>query len=178
MYIAGDEVVLLRDLGDVVLASCEGVIGWVRKGDARFVSMASTSGRSSQDVHVKNALPRTVLTAPSPPTTQSMTLPDEPTAFPGPLDLKRISGPFELESPQQSPGIEKEGQRYFPQQQTQPQQEPMKRDSMASATISEAYDGIGGFMMGDETSEEGHDSLDDGMEELRGPYSLWLTKLS
>lgn len=166
MYIAGDELILLRDLGDILLASCEGVVGWVRKGDVRFEAVASTSGKSSLDLSARDSLPRTILTAPSPPT-KPTALPEEPDLSQATRDLKRVSGPFELDSPQQSPAIEREGQQFFVQQ-NPPEPEAEKRQSVTSVASSEAFGGIGGFMMGDETTEEGHDSFGDGVEDLTG----------
>ncbi|KAK4687838.1 hypothetical protein P7C73_g2277, partial [Tremellales sp. Uapishka_1] len=123
MYIKGDELVLLRDLGNVMLASCEGVVGWVERDHVEFGQLASTSTPSSE------------------------------------LDVrKRVSGPFELESPR----IESEGE-FFADKQTlskSVQSEGAEdhdiggqRDSLASAASSEAFGGIGGFMMGREDSE-------------------------
>ncbi|TYJ52193.1 hypothetical protein B9479_007208 [Cryptococcus floricola] len=49
MFIRGDRLVLLRDLGEVVLASCEGVVGWARRGDLEGVEIAGGSDRVGGD---------------------------------------------------------------------------------------------------------------------------------
>lgn len=176
MYIKGDELILLRELGDILLASCEGVVGWVKRADVRFDSLAgaSSSPRQSHDLIIRNDLPRTVLTEPSPPM-RSIPLP-EAIRHGGELDAetmdpRRISGPFELESPQLSPGVEKAGTSFFDQQYVPPQADTAndnKRESMASIASSEALGGIGGFMMGGD-GDDGRDS-DEELEELRGEF--------
>ncbi|WVQ79628.1 hypothetical protein IAT38_001728 [Cryptococcus sp. DSM 104549] len=163
MYIQNDELILLRDLGEVLLASCEGVVGWVRRGDVKFEGVASSSvggvgrgtpvgdevqggeetGDDSGEEGVEEGesgvwemvdpVPRTVLTAPSPPPSASPPH-SYPTISPdwrlSDVDSntdtdavgleepqlhdagKRISGPFELDSPFTSPAlgnVEKEG---------------------------------------------------------------------
>ena len=177
MYIAGDDLILLRDLGDILLASCEGVVGWVRKGDVQFNSLASTSKATLTDSARQVAHPRTLLTVPSPksPNTHSSLLLPQIDEGPNALLSKRISGPFELESPRSSPGIESESRQFFGQQGNR--ENPMlkaeisNRASIASAASSEAFGGIGGFMMEEETSEAEHDSFLDGMEDLTGTKS-------
>lgn len=181
MFIQGDQLVLLREDRDCIWASCEGVVGWVKKGEIQFDQIASSSSpspRSSLEI-IRDDLPRTVLTAPSPPPIVA-TLPEtEGDGLDAPSVVsRRISGPFELESPQQSPNLD-QGERFFdrpherdtqdkpvsrdPREEQEESQE--KRESVASIASSEALGGIGGFMMGDSASE-GEDS--DGMEELQG----------
>ena len=191
MFIKGDELVLLRELGEVVLASCEGVVGWVRKGQVEFDNVASTSSpppatpKSSIDVPLREGLPRTVLIAPSPPTVVS-SLPDHPDlGLNAPRASRRMSGPFEFESPQQSPHSEDHEMRFFenqdPLKRTEGSQEredgvekdPAKRESVTSIASS-ALGGIGGFMMGggDNGSEDGA-ALGDGIGELSGGSTPW-----
>ena len=159
MYIAGDVLILLRDLGDVLLASCEGVVGWVRKGDVRFDALDKTMRNASLELYTENRVPRTVLIAPSPPL-HTHTLPDGLTTMSRTMNVKRVSEPFELESSKRSYTVETEGQQYFVRQE---QHERAKRESIASIASSDALGGIGGFMIGDETSEEGRDSPDHSM---------------
>ncbi|WVQ99720.1 hypothetical protein IAU59_006862 [Kwoniella sp. CBS 9459] len=138
MYIEGDELILLRDLGDVFLASCEGVIGWVERKHINLDSLASSSNSTpSSPTSLKptlvlpsanGAIPSAVLIAPSPPS-QVSPLPapipnfddvgDEQELRPRRGDLKRISGPFELESPQVSPSLGQEDQGFFRGQQVE-----------------------------------------------------------
>lgn len=171
MYIAGDDLILLRDLGEVLLASCEGVVGWVRRHDVDFTSLASASSspkigliRVSLDTAAQAGLPKTVVIGPSPPP-QFMSLPEEEllsetegdglTIRPG-MD-KRISGPFELDSPQVSPGGERDEQQFFVGYRSEaaavPDEED-KRDSMLSMASSEAFGGIGDFMLGGSGTED------------------------
>lgn len=200
MYIKGDELVLLRDLGSVLLASCEGVVGWVQRENVRFDSLASTSRPASPSLPSTD-LPQTVLTAPSPPAA-SEPLPGtrtENTTTPKPQAIlttaprlsKRESGPFELETPEPTPGIEQSRQRFASFQAAKAEEAKVekaktdnaKRDSVTSIASS-ALGGIGGFMMGGEASEEGHvafGAADDSIEHLEGTYAsetvtLWLTK--
>ena len=169
MYIYGDELILLRDLGQVLIASCEGVVGWVRRDGVKFESLASSSSHPPTREPFNGKLPRTVLTAPSPPT-RSIPLPDvpAPTLSAGELDpgarrSKRISGPFELESPMSSPMVEREAPFFGGERR---ETEEGKRESMVSFASSEGFGGIGGFMMAHSESER--DSLADEVEELRG----------
>ena len=165
MYITGDDLILLREAGDILLAACEGVVGWAKREDIRFDKLAGTSRKPSLDIPGRDDLPRTVLIAPSPPQ-HAATLPDEHMHIPLSA-TKRISGPFELDSPLQSPRLDTDNQQFFVQN------VPVgSRDSMVSIASSEALGGIGGFMMGDDISEEGHDSFRrGGTEELRGTRS-------
>ncbi|RXK39913.1 hypothetical protein M231_02847 [Tremella mesenterica] len=64
MYIKNDTLVLLRDLGDILLASCEGVVGWARKDGLRILSLAGSTSISPD--HPTGL--RTVVVSPSPPT--------------------------------------------------------------------------------------------------------------
>lgn len=113
MYIQNDHLIILRDLGDVLIASCEGVVGWVRRENLRFVTLASGSANVSPvlDKPQGESLPITVLTAPSPPPPTSPPQgikPEQNDALDTPLiEFKRNSDPFELESesPQISPAL-------------------------------------------------------------------------
>ncbi|WWD03223.1 hypothetical protein V865_001274 [Kwoniella europaea PYCC6329] len=169
MYISGDELILLRDLGEVLLASCEGVIGWVERENVKFDSLA---GSSTPPNGVKD-LPKTILTVPSPPrpscTKHSSYQYDEEEEEAEGVEelqshlvtrsrreLKRISEPFELDSPQPSPALSQDNrQQGFFDQQQQPQQIG-ERSSIVSNNSSEAFGGIGGFMMGGNESEDDH----------------------
>ena len=201
MFITGDELILLRELPEVDLAACEGVVGWVKKGQVEFAKIpprrSSSIGASSlaHDVTPKtsvdlprdDSLPRTVLTAPSPsPPSHERMLPLDfpPDHLDAPRELKRVSGPFELESPQQSPNLEQANDRFSIQQaeaanqanldppnsagiplpQSRPEsqievapedtEEDDKRESILSMASSEMYGGIGGFMMGHASGSE------------------------
>ena len=150
MFIKGDELVLLQELPDCILASCEGVVGWVKKGEVDFQSVASSSSPSTQtlDLPDRDDVPRTILIAPSPPSATAALPAVAANFLEAPCserDTRRISGPFELDSPRHSPGIE-QAEFTFKQQ-----SEPVidKRDSVASNASSEAFGGIGGLMMGE-----------------------------
>jgi hypothetical protein len=191
MYIKGDELVLLRDLGSVLLASCEGVVGWVQRENVRFDSLASTSRPPSPSLPSTD-LPRTVLTAPSPPSaseplpktrTETTTEAQPETALTTvPRLSKRESGPFELESPEPTPGPEQSQQGFASFQAAKAEEakaekakmDNAKRDSVTSIASS-ALGGIGGFMMGGGgASEEGHvafGAADDSVEHLEGTSS-------
>ncbi|WVQ77904.1 hypothetical protein IAR50_007610 [Cryptococcus sp. DSM 104548] len=193
MFIKGDHLVLLRDLGEVLLASCEGVVGWARKGDLDGVRLASGSAAPSPAPNepgpasnLEEGLPTTMLTAPSPPPAhvEHFTQPLQATiaglGLEGPAreDVRPdsgTSGPFELESdsPQPSPGLSsKDGEGGFYPPPRPPKskfrQSPAGKEkvreeggeggegrkerlgSVASSSEggSEAYEGIGGYMMG------------------------------
>ncbi|UOH83298.1 hypothetical protein LQV05_006023 [Cryptococcus neoformans] len=112
MYIRNDHLIVLRDMGEVLIASCEGVVGWVRRENLRFVTLASGSANSNPilDKQQEESLPITVLTAPSPPppTSPKGVKPEQNDALGMPLtEFKRNSDPFELESesPQVSPAL-------------------------------------------------------------------------
>ncbi|WWC69886.1 uncharacterized protein I206_103829 [Kwoniella pini CBS 10737] len=184
MYISGDELILLRDLGEVLLASCEGIIGWVERNNVQFDSLASGSSPSITPPKNTMELPKTILTAPSPPrssSTRHRNFSDtqlydnhEDDLQPSRMkdDLKRISGPFELDSPQPSPVLAEKGEdkSYFENQQTVTKQDQNgeNRDSILSSTSSDAFGGIGGFMMGGNQSEDDHSNdKDDTLEELK-----------
>ncbi|WWC89004.1 uncharacterized protein L201_003921 [Kwoniella dendrophila CBS 6074] len=194
MYISGDELILLRDLGKVLLASCEGIIGWVERDHIKFDSLAG----SSTPPRVTTELPKTILTEPSP--TRSTTssnyhyhqpliashhdidededdgdqLEDlQPNTKRRTRDMKRVSGPFELDSPQPSPSLSKDDSDggFFEQQQQQQQVEE-NRESIISSTSSEAFGGLGGFMMGGSDGEDEHnDDRQDRTEELKDDLS-------
>ncbi|OCF60866.1 hypothetical protein L486_00510 [Kwoniella mangroviensis CBS 10435] len=189
MYISGDELILLRDLGKVLLASCEGVIGWVERENVEFDSLA---GSSTPPGNIRE-LPKTILTVPSPPRPSSAqptkpiyyTRADEDEEEGEGIDelqshlatrsrreVKRISEPFELDSPQPSPALSQDNrQQGFFDQQQQPQQIG-ERSSIVSNNSSEAFGGIGGFMMGGNESEDDHENGNgsisiDSLEELK-----------
>ncbi|KIR98685.1 rab GTPase activator [Cryptococcus deuterogattii 2001/935-1] len=112
MYIRNDHLIILRDLGNVLIASCEGVVGWVRRENLRFVTLASGSANVSPilDKPQEDSLPITVLTAPSPPPTTSphAIKSERDDALDTPfIEFKRSSDPFDLESesPQVSPAL-------------------------------------------------------------------------
>nr|XP_019003008.1 uncharacterized protein I203_04045 [Kwoniella mangroviensis CBS 8507]OCF66469.1 hypothetical protein I203_04045 [Kwoniella mangroviensis CBS 8507] len=192
MYISGDELILLRDLGKVLLASCEGVIGWVERENVEFDSLA---GSSTPPGNIRE-LPKTILTVPSPPRPSSAqptkpiyyTRADEDEEEGEGIDelqshlatrsrreVKRISEPFELDSPQPSPALSQDNrQQGFFDQQQQPQQIG-ERSSIVSNNSSEAFGGIGGFMMGGNESEDDHENGNgsisiDSLEELKGLF--------
>ena len=167
MFIKGDVLILLRELADVDLASCEGVVGWVKKGEVEFDSVASSSSpRASVDVPSHDDLPRTVLIAPSPPVA-AVSLPEPGSLLlDAPEQSKRASGPFEFESPAQSPAIDHTDTTFFSLQQHRPEDDDIKRDSITSIASSEALGGIGGFMMGDGANVNDPDMT----EELTGEY--------
>lgn len=113
MYIRNDHLIVLRDLGNVLIASCEGVVGWVRRENLRFVTLASGSANASPilDKPQEESLPITVLTAPSPPPPTSpphAIKPERDDALDTPfIEFKRSSDSFDLESesPQVSPAL-------------------------------------------------------------------------
>jgi hypothetical protein len=164
MFIKGDELILLRELPDCVLASCEGVVGWVKLGEVEFDHVAGSS--ASVTDHTNN-LPRTILTEPSPPPTTAML----PTTSPDPI-AGRVSGPFELESPQPSPSIDQTefqlGQA--PRALSGKSSAEENRESIASIASSEVLGGIGGFMM-DPAMDVG-DRYDPETEELKGGFQV------
>jgi hypothetical protein len=209
MYIEGDDLILLRDLGEVLLASCEGVVGWVERSNVKFDTLAGSSSprEATESDNDTDGLPRTVLIAPSPPPDTSRPASTyEPTdrmretsaLLSGPpSESRRISGPFELDSPLPSPGIqdgqndkdgffveqddvsgdsghglewgeiEDEGVEIMHQKGDSPEGLQGERDSMFSVASSEAFGGIGGLMMGGARSEHA-----DGTDELRGETRL------
>ncbi|ODN97903.1 hypothetical protein I350_07538 [Cryptococcus amylolentus CBS 6273] len=172
MFIQGDHLVLLRDLGEVLLASCEGVIGWARRGDLAEVKLASGSAPTSPSLPVPASAevpPTTTLTAPSPPPAHveqfqqplQATIAGLGLGLEGPArdDTVRrdsgTSGPFELEtdSPQPSPDLyssfakEEKGEAFdLP---PRPPKSRLRLGSVAgsSEASSGGYEGIGGFMM-------------------------------
>lgn len=166
MFIAGDHLVLLREDPDCVWASCEGVVGWVKRGEVQFDQVAgSSSPRISLDTPARDDLPRTVLTAPSPPPIITELANDNRTLAAPKHASRRISSPFEFESPQQSPNIEQSDQQFFDQPEVKGPGIDEKRESVASIASSEVLGGIGGFMMDDSASEG---DASEGVEELQG----------
>ena len=73
MYIAGDTLVLLRDMGPIALASCEGVVGWINKDSIDFgpnlVTTTTDSKESSTSRVTPGGLvvPDTIVSSPTPP---------------------------------------------------------------------------------------------------------------
>lgn len=80
----GDELVILRVHGDLLLASCDTVIGWAKRENIRFVSLAGSSspprpqspallpsppsfGASQAAKDGDEEIPRTIISSPSPP---------------------------------------------------------------------------------------------------------------
>jgi hypothetical protein len=168
MFIKGDVLILLRELDDVDLASCEGVVGWVKKGEVEFDNVASSSSpKVSVESPSRDNLPRTVLTAPSPPAA-AVDLPSAGNVHLGaPEQAKRASGPFEFGTPSQSPAIDHVDTPFFASSSEQyPHNDEYKRESITSIASSEALGGIGGFMMGDGANDNDNDQ--DKMEELTG----------
>ncbi|KAI9639156.1 putative rab GTPase activator [Dioszegia hungarica] len=133
MYLEGDSLVLLRDLGPILIASCEGVVGWVKKDHVRFDRLASSSSPTpssptsapisrSESVTPHADLPRTVVHSPSPPmSTKNLPLPIDHDEQGRKLSLlaesmdekdKRASNPFELDSPLGTPGVDSAEKRF------------------------------------------------------------------
>jgi hypothetical protein len=153
MFITGDTLILLRELDDVVLASCEGVVGWIKKGDVNFGFSTGTT---------EPGIPDTIISSPTPPT-RTIPLPQTQDAseegegevglevdHPTP-DSRRASGPFDLGTPNHSPGLESstffDDPPAMPRQQEIKEEEVRNRDSVRSSASS-ALGGIGGFMLG------------------------------
>jgi hypothetical protein len=152
MFITGDTLILLRELDDVVLASCEGVVGWIKKGDVDFGISTGTKGLD---------IPDTIISSPTPPT-RTIPLPQpQDTLEEGEgeglevdqrtPDSRRASGPFDLGTPNHSPGLESstffDDPPAMPRQQEIKEEEERNRDSVGSSASS-ALGGIGGFMLG------------------------------
>ena len=183
MYISGDTLILLREQEEVVIAACEGVVGWIKKGDVNF--------NSSYPGKMEGGIPNTIIQSPTPPT-HNIPLPaedvyagvdeddgglevDAPTP-----DSRRASGPFDLGTPNHSPGIDKdETTEFFDQVAPLPTSSEdmglVGRDEETQRRIRESYrssassglGGIGGFMMGN----SGDDSLRLDTSGLKGTYS-------
>jgi hypothetical protein len=217
MYIAGDTLILLRELeddeeGGRVLGACEGVVGWIRKGDIDFSSSVSRpdpiAAALVRDDNL-NRIPDTIISSPTPPTRTidlpSTTLSNSESASTSTsttstttttteeggleadnstprLDGKRASGPFDLGTPNYSPALEGRTEFFESaptnsesfadnlEQTPTPGQEGRKervRDSITSNASSDAYGGIGGFMMG-VSGAGGDDSMRSGVEEMKG----------
>jgi hypothetical protein len=200
MYITGDTLVLLRELEDqnVVIAACEGVVGWIKKGHVDF-GLSTGSGTSTREGEGERRLgvPDTIISSPTPPT-RTIALPpisadtedgdgglevDHPTP-----DSRRASGPFDLGTPNHSPGLEET--KFFENEVAPPlpvststssvsvPSEPEvaggegNRASVLSTASSDALGGIGGFMMGSSADGDGEESIishgQDEREELKG----------
>ena len=171
---------LLRELGDVLLASCEGVVGWVEKDSIDFKSIASNSSLSpvlasnSQTFDTESQIPRTVLISPSPPTSPaSIAIPPRSASLKvdTPHEGRPISGPFELDSPISTPGLDKADETFFPDQSTKEEIVDMNMDTAesrqsVSSIASSAFGGIGGFMMGG--ADPKVSEATDNMENLSG----------
>ena len=188
MFITGDTLILLRDSDDVVIAACEGVVGWIKKGDVDFHTQTIINESK------KGEIPDTIISSPTPPS-RTTPLPlmsdhhdieggdeegglevDHPTP-----DSRRASGPFDLGTPNHSPGLDKDSNAgFFVDNQpplpavsgsneemlsTEPEVE-MARDEETQRRIRESYrssassglGGIGGFMLGN-TSGVGDESM-------------------
>jgi hypothetical protein len=188
MYISGDTLILLREEEEVVIAACEGVVGWIKKGDVNF-------NLSPHVMKENGGIPNTIIQSPTPPT-HNIPLPaqdvyagvdededgglevDAPTP-----DSRRASGPFDLGTPNHSPGIERENTEFFDQVPPLPTsttdvQVEVGRDEETQRRIRESYrssassglGGIGGFMMGN----NGDDSLRLDTSGWKGTYSIEL----
>jgi hypothetical protein len=157
MYLSGDSLILLRDLGSILIASCEGVVGWVNKEHVHFDRIASAStlspksSSSSISVIPHEDLPRTVVHSPSPPL-RHRRLPSvleqeagkKLSAEPKEED-RRASNPFELDSPLGTPGVESAEKKFeVPEEEVQRRESVMSVDSVNSSS----FGGIAGFMMG------------------------------
>jgi hypothetical protein len=191
MYISGDTLILLREEEEVVIAACEGVVGWIKKGDVNF-------NLSSPVTKENGGIPNTIIQSPTPPT-HPIPLPaddvyagvdddegglevDAPTP-----DSRRASGPFDLGTPNHSPGVERENTEFFdqvpPLPSTTATEVEVGRDEETQRRIRESYrssassglGGIGGFMMGN----NGDDSLRLDTSGLKGTYLdsiYWMRK--
>ena len=184
MYISGDTLILLREEEEVVIAACEGVVGWIKKGDVNF-------NLSSPVTKENGGIPNTIIQSPTPPT-HNIPLPaqdvyagvdeddgglevDAPTP-----DSRRASGPFDLGTPNHSPGIERENTEFFDQVPPLPSATDVGRDE-EQRRIRESYrssassglGGIGGFMMGN----SGEESLRLDTSGLKGTYSFNISDL-
>jgi hypothetical protein len=182
MYISGDTLILLREEEEVVIAACEGVVGWIKKGDVDF-------NLSPPLTKENGGIPNTIIQSPTPPT-HPIPLPaddvyagvdddegglevDAPTP-----DSRRASGPFDLGTPNHSPGVERENTEFFdqvpPLPSTTATEVEVGRDEETQRRIRESYrssassglGGIGGFMMGN----NGDDSLRLDTSGLKGTY--------
>jgi hypothetical protein len=204
MYITGDTLTLLRQEVEVDIAACDGVVGWIKKGDVDF--HLDTSSTQVEE----RGIPNTIISSPTPPT-RNIPLPinhdhdhdhssdvydgteegeregglevDHPTP-----DSRRASGPFDLGTPNHSPGLDKGDMEFFDDQQAPPipaategplgteRETEMGRDEETQRRIRESYrssassglGGIGGFMMG---NGGGDDSMRLNTEGLKGLFS-------
>lgn len=57
MFLTHDRLVILRDMGDVLVASCEGVVGWVRREDVRIDKVLGLGSPTSSVRNVPRPLP-------------------------------------------------------------------------------------------------------------------------
>jgi hypothetical protein len=178
MYLEGDSLVLLRDLGPILIASCEGVVGWVKKDHVRFDRLASSSSPTpssptsaptsrSESVTPHADLPRTVVHSPSPPmSTKNLPLPIDHDDQGRKLSLsaesmdekdKRASNPFELDSPLGTPGVDS-AEKHFEVPPTSTTAEEKRaivaaeeeewKRESMTSVDSSNFGGIGGFMLG------------------------------
>jgi len=192
MYITGDTLILLREEEEVVIAACEGVVGWIKKGDVDFgpsVSTSSSTGAGGGDEDGKTQpelkVPNTIISSPTPPS-KTIELPPIPPAstedegegglevdHPAP-DSRRASGPFDLGTPNHSPRLDQQDE--FFERDAPPVPPAQKRfsevegegnrASVLSTASSDALGGIGGFMMGSSGDGESFISRDgDGDED-------------
>jgi hypothetical protein len=202
MYITGDTLTLLREEKeeDVVIAACEGVVGWIKKGDVDFGISTPTKSRDKEEENGKG-IPDTIISSPTPPT-RNVPLPssheedaeeeegdgglevDAPTP-----DSRRASGPFDLGTPNHSPGLDKDDDMEFfndknndNDQPPLPAAEEMGRDEETQRRIRESYrssassglGGIGGFMLGN-GGGIGDDSMRLETSGLKGNFSFSLS---
>lgn len=152
MYITGDTLVLLRDVGGgVSLASCEGVVGWIKKDGLDF---QPSPGQQASGLVV----PDTIVSSPTPPS-KTVDLPRVDLAHDERLeeqdqdeqeglldataanangsvgsspseDMRRSSGPFDLGTPQYSPDIPHlERDEFFDPQASQHPRELLYQDT-------------------------------------------------
>lgn len=187
MYITGDTLILLREEEEVVIAACEGVVGWIKRGDVDFKSFPSGSiadeiTRGQEHGGTKLEVPNTIISSPTPPT-KTVELPPladadgvEVEVDEGGLevdhrspDSRRASGPFDLGTPNHSPGLD-QGEVFFekvdkdvpplPQVVKGEGEAEANRASVLSTASSDALGGIGGFMMGSSGDGESFISRD------------------
>jgi len=203
MYISGDTLILLREEEEVVIAACEGVVGWIKKGDVQFDTHQSQGKGIEMEKEMGQGIPNTIISSPTPPLRNTPLPPvedvytgvtedddeeerglevDHPTP-----DSRRASGPFDLGTPNHSPGLDKDDTEFFSGQDVPPlptseNQESLRdlevgRDEELQRRVRESYrssassglGGIGGFMMG---NGGGDDSIRLNTTELKGPSLL------
>ena len=96
MFLTHDRLVILRDMGDVLIASCEGVVGWIRREDVQFdaplspgdanMPISSSSSKQSLSAIANGSLPvgdgafKSIVVSPSPPQHTALLPEDHPPA--------------------------------------------------------------------------------------------------